>query len=189
MQTTRTSFIFYAVFWMALAVAPQARADGFATLANMGVDNRDGAASIGFNIFIEDVAPLLDALQTGGEFEVTCEAELLRHRPAFWDSFMGKAIYTCQMISNPMARECVVRDQRGSHTFAFATLRDSLNSFWTGVSLPLVPWDQIERNNLYKVRMTFKILRTNMPQWISKPLFFVNWDLIPATVYELTFEY
>ena len=182
-------FVFCACVWMMLLRPIPARADGFAILADMGVDNRDGSASIGFNISIEDIAPLLDAMQSGGEFEVTCEAELFRHRPAFWSSFMGKAVYTCQMISNPMARECVVRDQRGTHTFPFNTLRDNLNDFWTGVSLPLVPWEQIERNNLYKVRMTFKILRTNMPQWISKPLFFVTWDLIPETEYELTFEY
>ena len=189
MHLKRISFIFCVALWMAIVPGTWARADGLATLAGMGVDNRDGAASIGFNIVIVDAVPLLDALQSGGAFEVSCEAELFRHRPAMWDVFMGKAAYSCQMVSNSMARECVVRDLRGSHTFSFDTLRDNLNRFWTGLTLPLAPWDQIERNNLYKVRMTFTILRTNMPQWVSKPLFFVDWDLVPETVYEVTFEY
>lgn len=185
----RRSFIFYVAVWLLTTWASGARADGFAMLTDMGVDNRDGSASIGFNISFDDEAPLLDALQSGGEFEVSCEAELYRHRPALWNVSMGKAVYSCRVAGNPMARECVVRDERGRHTFAFDTVRDDLNHFWTGLSLPLAPWERIERNNLYLVRMTFKILRTNMSQWVSTPLFFVNWDLVPETVYEVTFEY
>lgn len=179
----------FVILLLVTCLSPSLYASDFIVLTNLGVDNRNDALSVGFNIEIRDAAPLLDALQGSGTFDVTCQADIVRRRPAMWDQFMGSATYSCQLISNTIARECMVRDARGAHTFAFAQLAAELNRYWHGVAIPLVDWQNIERNNVYALRVTFKIVRSNVSQWLSKPLFFVDWNLVPEIVYELDFEY
>lgn len=178
-------FVFFVIFWF----SPSLYASPFASLTNLGVDNQDGVLSLGFTIEITDIAPLLDALQSDGAFDVVCQAEIVRRRPGMWDEFLGAATYTSQLTSNTMARECTVSDARGSHTFAFAQLAAELNRYWRGLTIPLLKWEQIKRNNAYVLRVSFKIVRSNVSQWVSKPLFFVDWELLPETVYELDFDY
>ena len=45
--------------------APVLRADPIA-LTDLGVDNAQGSVSIGFSIAVNDLTPLMDALQNGG---------------------------------------------------------------------------------------------------------------------------
>ena len=102
---------------------------------------------------------------------------------------LAEASYICSLSAKPIARECLVRDYRGNHTVDFAELRTDLNRFWSALSLPMGSWDAVERNRLYRVVLTFRVKRTNVPQWVSRSLFFVDWDLLPEAVYELQFDY
>lgn len=164
------------------------RADSI-SLTDLGVDNAQGSVSVGFSVVIDDMAPLMEALQNGGQYEVRCFAKLYKRRLGFWDAFMGEAEYSCEVTSKPIARECVVTDHRGSQTFDFAGLQDELNNFWSRMSLPMGSWDVIERGQAYRVVLTFSVTRTNVPGWVSKPLFFVSWDLVPEVVYVLDFDF
>ena len=159
------------------------------SISDLGVDNADGAVSVGFSIVVNDMAPLMEALQNGGDYEVRCTGKLYQRRAGFWDSFLSEAQYTCVLSSKPIARECLVTDYRGDHTFHFSELHKELNSFWSRLSLPMGSWDMIGRSKAYRVVLAFKITRTNISGWVSKPLFFVSWDLVPEVVYVLDFDY
>lgn len=164
------------------------RADSIA-LTDLGVDNAQGSVSVGFSVVINEIAPLMEALQNGGQYEVRCSGKLYKRRLGFWDAFLAEAEYSCTVASKPIARECVVTDHRGSHTFEFTGLEDELNRFWSRLSLPMGSWDAIERGKAYRVVLTFSVTRTNVPGWVSKPLFFVSWDLVPEVVYVLDFDF
>ena len=159
------------------------------SISDLGVDNAAGAVSVGFSIVVNDVAPLLGALQNGGEYTVQCTSKLYHRRAGFWDSFLSEAEYTCVLSSKPIARECLVRDQRGTHSIEFSELQSELNRFWSRISVPMGTWEMIERGSAYRVVLAFKITRTNIPGWVSKPLFFVSWELVPEVVYELDFDF
>jgi len=171
-----------------LFLASVLRADSIA-IADLGVDNAQGSVSLGFSVAISDMAPLMEALQNGGQYEVRCSGKLYKRRLGFWDEFLADAEYLCTVASKPIARECVVTDHRGSHTFDFDGLQDELNRFWSRLSLPMGSWDIIERGKAYRVVLTFSVTRTNVPGWVSKPLFFVSWDLVPEVVYVLDFDF
>lgn len=155
----------------------------------MGVDNAGGNISVGFSITVQDVEPLLQALQSGGAYEVRCLGRLYRHRVGMWNSLLGEAVYTCQLAGRPIARECVVTDARGEHVLSFNDLRRDLGLLWQRLSMPMGSWDMIERNNDYRVQLVFKVVQTNVPGWVAKPLFFVNWELVPEMTYEFAFDY
>jgi hypothetical protein len=159
------------------------------SITDLGVDNADGRVSVGFSIVVNDAAPFLEAVQNGGVYEVLCAGKLYHRRAGFWDEFLSEASYSCELSSRPIARECLVQDQRGTHIIEFSELQGALNNFWSRLSLPMGDWSMIERNQAYRVVLTFKITRTNMPGWVSKPLFFVSWDLVPETVYVLDFDF
>lgn len=159
------------------------------TVSDMGVDNAEGNISVGFSIVVQDVEPLLQALQSGGDFKVECSGRLYKRRIGLWDSLLGENMYACTLSSRPIARECSVRDASGGYVFAFNDLQKDLNRIWKRVSLPMGRWDLIERNNLYRVALEFHVVRTDTPEWLTKSLFFVNADLIPKMVYEFDFDY
>jgi hypothetical protein len=159
------------------------------SLTDLGVDNAQGSVSVGFSIAVNDLAPLMEALQNGGNYEVICSGKLYQRRMGFWDSFLAEARYSCTLEGKPIARECLVEDQRGVQTLHFTGLPDDLNRFWSRLSLPMGSWDSIERGQAYRVVLTFSVKRTNIPGWVSKPLFFVSWDLVPEVVYTLDFDF
>lgn len=159
------------------------------SVTGLGVDNTAGKVSVGFSITVNDMAPLMEALSNGGDYEVSCTSKLYHRRAGFWDSFLSEASYTCVLSSRPIARECQVQDNRGTHTFHFRDLGEQLNSHWSRLSIPMGSWDMIERGAAYRIVMTFRITRTNIPNWVSKPLFFVSWDLVPEMVYEFDFDF
>lgn len=189
MSFKRSLLIFCLCPLMVACFALTGFASTFLALSDLGVDNRDGHLSVGFNIAVHDEASFLDVLQSGGTFLLSCQAEMFRARPALWNEKMASVEHSWEIMSNPMARECQIRDKQGLHVFSFSSLREDLMRYWAGSSVQIIPWEKIERNNLYKVRIVFSMKRTNMPQWVTKPLFFVNWDIIPETEYELTFDY
>lgn len=188
MQKNRIFIILLCLFALNLMSASGARANSI-SITDLGVDNAAGAVSVGFSIVVNDMAPLMEALQNGGDYEVHCAAKLYHRRAGFWDSFLSEGSYSCMVSSKPIARECQVQDGRGVHTFDFQGLQDELNRHWSRLSIPMGSWDMIERGAAYRVVLTFKITRTKIPAWVSKPLFFVSWDLIPEVVYELDFDF
>lgn len=188
MQKLRILIILGLVLMSNLFSASVLRADSIA-ITDLGVDNAQGSVSLGFSVAINDMAPLMEALQNGGQYEVRCFGKLYKRRLGFWDEFLADAEYSCTVASKPIARECVVTDHRGNHTFDFDGLQEELNRYWSRLSLPMGSWDIIERGKAYRVVLTFSVTRTNVPGWVSKPLFFVSWDLVPEVVYVLDFDF
>lgn len=176
------------VFALSLFSAPALRADSI-SLTDLGVDNAEGKISVGFSIVVNDKAPLLDALQNGGKFQVRCSAKLYQRRIGFWDTFLAEAEYASDLTGKPIARECVLTDQRGDHVIEFSELPHELNRFWSRLSLPMIDWASVERGKAYRVVFKFSVTRTNIPGWVSKPLFFVSWDLVPEVSYVLDFDF
>jgi hypothetical protein len=164
------------------------RADSI-SLTGLGVDNAEGQISVGFSIVVNDMPPLLDALQNGGQFQVRCSAKLYQRRIGFWDTFLAEAQYVSDLVGKPIARECMVSDQRGTHLIDFSDLPHELDQFWSRLSLPMIGWESIERGQAYRVVLKFSVIRTNVPGWVSKPLFFVSWDLVPEVAYVLDFDF
>lgn len=159
------------------------------TVSDLGVDNAEGAVSVGFSIVVNDVAPLMNALREGGDYEVRCTSKLFNRRAGFWNSFLAEGEYTCLISSRPIARECIVQDRRGPHTIEFSELQAELNRFWSRLSIPLGERDMVQRGKAYRVEMNFKVTRTNISSWVSKPLFFVSWDLVPESIYQFDFDF
>lgn len=188
MQLNRIFITFWCLLALAVCQARPASANSI-SITDLGVDNAEGQVSVGFSIVVNDMGPLMEALKNGGDYEVRCTSRLYYRRAGFWNSFLSEAGYTCVISSKPIARECQVVDDRGTHTFPFQSLQDQLNRYWSQVSIPMGSWDMIKRGSAYRVVMTFKVTRTNMPAWVSKPLFFVSWDLVPEVVYEFDFDF
>lgn len=188
MLNSRILILFLCILSNGAFLVPAARANPI-SITDLGVDNAQGRISVGFSIVVNDPAPLRDALQNGGTYEVLCSAKLYRRRMGLWDLFISEAQYACAISSKTIAREFLIEDHRGVHNVDFSELQPALNRFWSRLSLPMGDWGMIERNRAYQVVLTFKINRANVPGWVSKPLFFVNWDLVPETVYVLDFDF
>lgn len=179
-------FTLVSIFLCYFSGLAQASAVG---VTNLGVNNAQGMVAVDFSLVVQDEFAVLEALHDGGEFEVTCTAKLYNRRMGIWNEFLAEDSYICTLSSNPIAREFRVQDQRGTRIFEFSDLADALNGFWSGLSLTMGNWEIIERNKVYKVVLTFKVSRTNVPGWVSKSLFFVEWDLVPELSYEFEFDY
>lgn len=188
MQINRILIIFWSLLALNVCLPHVARANSIA-VSDLGVDNAAGAVSVGFSIVVNDMTPLMEALKNGGDYEVRCTSRLYHRRAGFWDSFLSEASYSCVVSSKPIARECQIHDDRGTHTFPFQGLQEQLNRYWSRISIPMGSWDMIERGSAYRVVLTFKVTRTNLSSWVSKPLFFVSWDLVPEVVYEFDFDF
>lgn len=188
MQKFRILITIGFVFALSLFSPPALRADSI-SLTDLGVDNAQGQVSVGFSIAVNDMAPLLEGLQDGGRFQVRCSASLYQRRIGFWDTFLAEAEYVSDLVGKPIARECEISDHRGAHAFEFSDLEHELAGFWSRLSLPMIAWDSIERGKAYRVVLKFSVTRTNVPGWVSKPLFFVSWDLVPEMTYVLDFDF
>jgi len=189
MNQFRIIFAIITILPFLLANPLSARSEDDFVLTGLGVDNQNGTVRAGFHILVNNIDPLQDALESGSVFELTCAGELYSKRPAMWDKLIATGRYVCTISANPLAKECILDDGVRRHTVSFDSLRKDLIKQWTGLSLPLGSWNMIERNSVYRVVLKMKIVRKNVPQWVSNTLFFVDWELLPETAYELEFDY
>lgn len=158
-------------------------------LRNLGVSADTRGLHLGFDVDVVDAAPLWDLLKRGEAVEVRVDATASRRRLGLWNQEVGNAQYRARVQADPVRQECVVTEANQTHAFACAELGRALLRLWRHRDLLLGPFDPSLRQQQYVVQVDFRVVRSDMPVWLTVPLFFLDWDLVPRTRYDVTFDY
>jgi hypothetical protein len=144
---------------------------------------------LGFDVEVVEAAPLLTLLQRGEAVEIRVDATASRTRLGLWGQEVGRAQYRARVQADPVRQECVMTEADQTHAFACGELARALPRLWRHRNLLLGPFDPSLRQQQYTVQVDFRVVRSDMPEWLTVPLFFLDWDLVPRVRYDLTFDY
>lgn len=159
-------------------------------LRNLGVHADGRELRLGFDVELTDAGPLQALLARGEAVEVRVRAAAKRLRLGLWGEELGEAEYRARVQADPVRQECAVVEADGAgHTFPCADLERAVSRLWRHRDLRLGAFDPAVRQQHYEVRVEFRVVRSDMPAWVTVPLFFLDWDLVPRQRYELTFDY
>jgi len=158
-------------------------------LRNLGVSADAQGLHLGFDVEVVEAAPLLTLLQRGEAVEIRVDATASRTRLGLWNQEVGRAQYRARVQADPVRQECVMTEADQTHAFACGELARALPRLWRHRNLLLGPFDPSLRQQQYTVQVDFRVVRSDMPVWLTVPLFFLDWDLVPRVRYDLTFDY
>lgn len=186
-----TTFLFpailFAIITLVLVFAPQA-AGQEVTLRNLVVNNEDGAVHLRFGLQTRNPEALAEYLEQGTNLRLVCTATMNLERNLWWDRQLRRSV-----------KEFLLRYDSLDDVYRFSTdgnstgERDSdlaslLRSEWRSIDMDLGPWPNEYKEENLALHLTVRLVRTDVPVWIKRTLFFWSWDVVTVKNYRIRFE-
>jgi hypothetical protein len=176
------------VVWTVLALATPAWAQPLA-LRNLGIQADPSGLHLGFDVELTEVDHLVALLERGESLEVRIQARVERLRLGLWGEDIGQGQYQAVLQANPIRQQCTLQEGNSTHEFPCAQLASELGRLWHHRTLFLASFESQVRGQRFEVTVDFRVMRSTVPAWISVPLFFIDWDVVPRQQYQLVFQY
>lgn len=158
-------------------------------LRQPAIDHAGDELQVRLGIDLRDVNGVAAALKDGVSREVSCSASLFRVRQYWFDSRIGQKRYTWRMGYDALSGEFVIRDGQRGRELRGADLAALLKTAWASVRMPLGRWALLQRGTMYNLDMAVTMHQTEVPGWVTRTLFFWDWNQGPSTSYALEFRY
>jgi len=179
--------ILSATIALVLVLASQA-AGQEVTLRNLVVNNKDGAVHLRFGLRARNTEELSRYLEQGTDLRLLCTATMNLERSLWWDRELRRS-----------AKEFLLRYDSLDDAYRFGTEENSteerdsdlaslLRSEWQRIDMDLGPWPNEYREENLALHLTVRLVRTDVPVWLKRTLFFWSWDVVPVKNYRIRFE-
>lgn len=173
---------------LTLCCSARSHAQGL-VLANLVVDNQEGAILIRFGVEVEGTSQIAELLRDGESLELHCSATLLRERSLWLDKTVSSTALELSLRHDPLSMLFVAETPGGGPPMTHPDLTALLGKAWAEISLNLGDWKDLSRGREYSLLLEIKLNRLDVPVWLKRSLFFWDWEATPATRYQLDFTY
>ncbi len=157
-------------------------------LDNLVLDNQAGEITVRFGV-TAPLDPLRKALGEGSRLGLVCKASLERVRGVLPDAGVAQGEYVSELTRDELAQEYVLHLPGVEKPVRSKDLRVLLDKAWGAVTMDLGSWDLLTPGHAYALNLTISLKRMDVPAWLRYSLFFWSWDVLPATNYQLEFNY
>lgn len=157
-------------------------------LVNAAVARDGDYLTARFGIHLGGVEEVGASLHNGLQQELFCRAVIYRQRSYWFDDLLGSGEYSCQIGFDSLDKEFILQI-RGGETLKGPELGPLLEQAWERLRLPLCSWGRLERGKAYSLEIQVSLGSTEVPDWVTKALFFWNWEDGPSATYKLDFRY
>ena len=179
--------ILSAIIALVLVLASQA-AGQEVTLRNLVVNNQDGAVHLRFGLRARNTEELSRYLEQGTDLRLVCAATMNLEQSLWWDTELRRS-----------AKEFLLRYDSLDDVYRFGTEEDAtgerdsdlaslLRSEWQRIDMVLGPWPNEYKEENLALHLTVRLVRTDVPVWLKRTLFFWSWDVVPVKNYRIRFE-
>lgn len=151
---------------------------------------RDGnALTARFGIRLGGVDEVAASLRNGVPLRLTCKARLSRDRRCWFGELLGDRELESLLSYDSLQKEFVLQPGGEDRELRGPELAPLLEASWAEMILPLGKWDLLRRGESYSLLVRVALNRTEVPDWVSRALFFWNWEDGPNTSYKLDFRF
>ncbi|WP_187170519.1 DUF4390 domain-containing protein [Salidesulfovibrio onnuriiensis] len=177
------------LLFLALALFPLPCGAQTLNLVHTSVARDGDALTARFGIRLGGVDEVAASLRNGVPLRLTCEARLSRDRKCWFGELLGNREMDNLISYDSLQKEFVLHPGGESRELRGPELAPLLEERWAEMILPLGKWDLLRRGESYSLQVKVALNRTEVPDWVSRALFFWDWGDGPSTSYKLDFRF
>lgn len=157
-------------------------------LKNIVLDRQDREFTVGFDLSIWDVDEVRATLENGVPLVLTCTAKLDRHVAYWFDDAVAERQFQSRLGYDTLTGQYTLDLPGRSAPLSAPTLPEVIAMGWQQITIDLGPSEALLHGEQYSLSLTLTLSQTDVPDWFSRLLFFMNWELVPTTAYQLDFN-
>lgn len=142
-----------------------------------------------FGVQLGGVDEIASMLENGVSQQFSCEVSLYRVKKYWFDSVLGRSVYTCVLSFDSLKKEFVLQRNGEDSRLRDADLGALLKKAWANISLSLGSWDDLEAGQPYSLQLEASLHQTEVPDWVTRALFFWSWEKGSSTSCRLDFRF
>ncbi len=155
-------------------------------LNNLILDNINGKIQIRFSLDITKTNKLISYLKNGVSLRLKCKVELRREKKLWWDSTVYSRQKMFTLSYNPLTKDFIISSGL-SFSERDRDLKSLFDRVWKKLVINLGTWKRLKKGKKYIFQIALTMERSDIPAWIKKVLFFINWDVIAKKTYRVKF--
>ncbi len=161
-----------------------AQASAFFHLSASGISIENKSVNVELYLTIARMDEVEKILKSGASIEISCNTNLLRKNPIFYDTSIEYQDITWFLRYDALTREFLL-SYNDSLVQRNRDLKKLVDSIFFPLSLDLAHAD-LEARTAYTIDVELNLRQAKIPAWIEKTLFFWDWNLI-STRYSFDF--
>lgn len=158
------------------------------TLRDMAVDTQDEDVVLRFGVDLETAGQVTAMLQDGEILGLRCRATLERRRTLWFNKTLTEVQRVIVFRYDPLNNRYLAEDEKGllaEHPDVAGLFAQTLGR----IAIDLGPRDALPVDEDYRVDLTVRMDRVNVPAWLKRALFFWDFEVSPETRYQFEFSY
>lgn len=179
--------ILFVIIGLLLVLASQA-AGQEVTLRNLVVNNNDGAVHLRFGLRARNTEEMSRYLEQGTDLRLVCTATMNLERSLWWDRELRRSVKAFFLRYDSLDDVYRFSTDEASAGERDSDLASLLSSAWRHIDMYLGPWPKEYREENLALHLTVRLVRTDVPVWLKRTLFFWSWDVVPEKNYRIRFE-
>ncbi len=157
-------------------------------LRDFVLDSREGALSLRFSLELQELDQVQARLLEGEPLALVCRAVLKRKRGYWLDEALATGAFRAVLRADRQEQLFILELPDGDRLQS-TTLKDLFNKGFSGLSLYLGPFSQLQRGEAYSVELQAALVPRRIPAWKRWTLFFASFDVVPEARYQMDFDY
>ncbi len=155
-------------------------------LNNLILDNINGKIQIRFSLDIENSKKLISYLRNGIILKLNCKAQLREERKFWRDKLIYVKEKEFKILFNPLTKEYIISSGK-NFSERDKNLDRLFKRVWEKLVINLGNWKSLKKHKKYIFQLSLRMARSDIPKWVKKILFFINWDVISEKEYRIKF--
>ena len=155
-------------------------------LNNLILDNINGKIQIRFSLDIGNSDKLISYLKEGIILKLNCKAQLREDRRFWKDRLIYVKKKEFKISFNPLTKEYIISSGK-NFSERDKNLDQLFKRVWEKLIIDLGSWQNLKKNKKYIFQLSLKMVRSDIPKWMKRILFFINWDVISEKEYRIKF--
>jgi hypothetical protein len=185
-ENTALLFLTLALLLVFLCVSRAAAQE--VILRSLIVNNDEGAVHLRFGLRTRETDKLARYLEQGTRLRLVCTAAMDLERNLWWDMELRRSVkefYVSYDSLNDEYRLSKGEAEAGERNDHLPSL---LSNGWRRIDMYLGPWPDEYKEEDLALHLTVRLVRTDVPVWLKRTLFFWSWDVAPVKNYRIRFE-
>ncbi|MCF8085789.1 MAG: DUF4390 domain-containing protein [Desulfohalobiaceae bacterium] len=156
-------------------------------LRNMIVNNDQGVVHLRFGLRARDAEKLSRYLKQGTDLRLVCTAAMDLERNLWLDKELRRSAKQSLLRYDSLDDEYRISMGKNKTSERDSDLSSLLHKEWGRIDMYLGPWPEKYKEENLALHLRVRLIRTDVPVWLKRTLFFWSWNVVPVKNYRIRF--
>ena len=156
-------------------------------LRNLIVNNDEGTVHLRFGLRTREPEELSRFLKQGTGLRLICAASMDLERDLWWNRELRRSRKEFLLRYHSLDDDYRLATEDGGFQERNADLESLLHKGWSRIDMYLGDWPGEYEEDDLALNLRVRLVRSDVPVWLKRTLFFWSWNVVPAKNYRIRF--